>query len=173
MNRNAIPTKINKYNVYAKGNKLLGRGDEMELPKFETSGETVSGAGLLGEIEDPTVGYFTNQTMDVPFRVLDQDAVDMLDMTKAVQLEIRGAQQTTDSEGNIVFRSMRVVVRGRANSFTPGKLKNGSTMDTAISISVLYILIELDGESMVELDKLNEGFKIRGVDQLADIKEMS
>ena len=97
----------------------------------------------------------------------------MLDMTKAVQLEVRGAQQTTDSEGNIVFRSMRVVVRGRANSFTPGKLKNGSTMDTAISISVLYILIELDGESMVELDKLNEGFKIRGVDQLADIKEMS
>ena len=91
MNRNAIPTKINKYNVYAKGNKLLGRGDEMELPKFETSGETVSGAGILGEIEDPTVGYFTNQTMDVPFRVLDQDAVDMLDMTKAIQLEIRGA----------------------------------------------------------------------------------
>ena len=43
-------------------------------------------------------------------------------------------------------------------------------MDTAISISVLYILIELDGESMVELDKLNEGFKIRGVDQLADIR---
>ena len=28
-------------------------------------------------------------------------------------------------------------------------------------------------EQMVELDKLNEGFKIRGVDQLADIKEMS
>ena len=166
MSGNAIPTKINKYNVYAKGNKLLGRGDEMELPKFETPGETVSGAGILGEIDDPTVGYFTNQTMDVPFRVLDQAAVDMLDMTKAVQLEIRGAQQTTDSEGNIV------VVRGRPNSFTPGKLKNGSTMDTAISLSILYILIELDGESMVELDKLNEVFKIRGVDMLAEIKEM-
>jgi len=172
MSGNAIPTKINKYNVYAKGNKLLGRGDEMELPKFETPGETVSGAGILGEIDDPTVGYFTNQTMDVPFRVLDQAAVDMLDMTKAVQLEIRGAQQTTDSYGNIVFRNMRVVVRGRSNSFTPGKLKNGSTMDTAISISILYILIELDGESMVELDKLNEVFKIRGVDMLAEIKEM-
>ena len=47
------PTKINKYNVYAKGNRLLGRGDEMELPKFETSGETVSGAGILGRSKIP------------------------------------------------------------------------------------------------------------------------
>lgn len=172
MSGNAIPTKINKYNVYAKGNKLLGRGDEMELPKFETPSETVSGAGILGEIDDPTVGYFTNQTMDVPFRVLDQAAVDMLDMTKAVQLEIRGAQQTIDGEGNIVFRSMRVVVRGRANSFTPGKLKNGSTMDTVVSLSILYILIELDGEPVLELDKMNEVFKINGNDILAKVKEL-
>lgn len=170
---NTIPTKINRYNVYNKGNRLLGVGEEMTLPDFEPSSETVTGAGILGEIDDPTVGYFGNQELEIPFRLLDKETADMMDMTKAVQLEIRGAQQTTDSEGNIVFRSMRVVVRGRANSFTPGKLKNGSTMDTAISISVLYILIELDGESMVELDKLNEGFKIRGVDQLADIKEMS
>ena len=33
-------------------------------------------------------------------------------------------------------------------------------------------MIELDGEQMVELDKFNEVFKIRGVDILAKIKEM-
>ena len=107
-----IPTKINRYNVYNSGNRLLGMGDELTLPDFEASTETVSGAGILGEIDDPTPGYFTNQEIEIPFRILDKEATDMLDITKAVQLEIRGAEQTTNSEGDIEFRGVRGVVRG-------------------------------------------------------------
>ena len=167
-----IPTKINRYNVYNRGNRLLGMGDELTLPSFETSTETVSGAGILGEIDDPTVGYFGNQEMEIPFRILDNEATDMLDMTKAVQLEIRGAAQTTNSEGDIEYQGVRVVVRGRSNKFTPGKLKAGNPMDTSITLSILYILIELDGVSVLELDKLNEVFKINGNDILAKVKEL-
>ena len=167
-----IPTKINRYNVYSRGNRLLGTGDELTLPSFEASTETVSGAGILGEIDDPTVGYFGNQEMEIPFRILDNEATDMLDMTKAVQLEIRGAAQTTNSEGDIEYQGVRVVVRGRSNKFTPGKLKAGNPMDTSITLSILYILIELDGVSVLELDKLNEVFKINGNDILAKIKEL-
>ena len=59
---NTIPTKINRYNVYNKGNRLLGVGEEMALPDFEPSSETVTGAGILGEIDDPTVGYFSRKS---------------------------------------------------------------------------------------------------------------
>ncbi|MGI6027893.1 MAG: phage major tail tube protein [Candidatus Heteroscillospira sp.] len=169
---NTIPTKINRYNVYNAGNRLLGVGDELTLPDFEPSSETVTGAGILGEIDDPTVGYFGNQEIEIPFRVLDKEAVDMMDMTKAIQLEIRGAQQTTDSEGNIEFCPMRVVVRGRSGKFSAGKVKAGSPMDTKATLTVLYILIELDGKTVLELDKLNEVYKVNGVDVLAKIKEM-
>jgi P2 family phage contractile tail tube protein len=141
---NTIPTKINKYNVYSAGNRLLGMGDEMTLPDFEASTETITGAGILGEIDDPTVGYFANQEMEIPFRVLDQEAVDMLDMTKAVQLEVRGAQQTTNSEGDIEFRQMRVVVRGRAAKFTTAKSNGSNPMESSVTLTVLYILIELE-----------------------------
>ena len=154
---NTIPTKINRYNVYNKGNRLLGVGEEMTLPDFEPSSETVTGAGILGEIDDPTVGYFNNQELEIPFRLLDKETADMMDMTKAVQLEIRGAQQTTNTEGDIEFRPMRVVVRGRGGKIT---------------LTTLYILIEVDGKTVVELDKLNEVYKVNGVDVLAKIKEM-
>lgn len=167
-----IPTKINRYNVYNSGNRLLGMGDELTLPDFEASTETVSGAGILGEIDDPTPGYFTNQEIEIPFRILDKEATDMLDITKAVQLEIRGAEQTTNSEGDIEFRGVRVVVRGRSNKFTPGKMKAGNPMDTSITLSILYILIELEGEHVLELDKMNEVFKINGNDILAKVKEL-
>ena len=161
---NTIPTKINRYNVYNKGNRLLGVGEEMTLPDFEPSSETVTGAGILG--------YFTNQELEIPFRLLDKETADMMDMTKAVQLEIRGAQQTTNTEGDIEFRPMRVVVRGRGGKLTTGKVKAGSPMDTAITLTILYILIEVDSKTVVELDKLNEVYKVNGVDVLAKIKEM-
>ena len=176
---NTIPTKINRYNVYNKGNRLLGVGEEMALPDFEPSSETVTGAGILGEIDDPTVGYFSNQELEIPFRLLDKETADMMDMTKAVQLEIRGAQQTTNTEGLTTYQlnflrllCMRVVVRGRGGKLTTGKVKAGSSMDTKITLTTLYILIEVDGKTVVELDKLNEVYKVNGVDVLAKIKEM-
>ena len=169
---NTIPTKINRYNVYSAGNRLLGVGDEMTLPDFEPSSDTVTGAGILGEIDDPTIGYFANQEIEVPFRVLDREAVDMMDMTRAAPLEIRGAQQTTNSEGDIEFRPMRVVVRGRSGKLAMGKVKAGSTMDTKITLTVLYILIELEGKPVLELDKMNEVYKVNGKDVLAKVKEM-
>ena len=167
-----IPTKINRYNLYNEAERLLGTGDEVTLPDFEAMSDTISGAGILGEIEDPTVGYFGNQEIEIPFRVVNEEAVDMMDMTKAVQLTLRGAQQTTNSAGDIEFRQMRVVVRGRCKKFSPGKVKAGSAMDTKITLTVLYILIELEGQRMVELDKTNEQFWIRDKDVMKKIKEM-
>ena len=172
MSVKTIPTKINKYNVYNAGNRLLGMGEEVTLPPFEASSETVAGAGVLGEFDDPTVGYFSNMEMEIPFRVLDEEAVDMLDQTKAVHLELRGGQQTTNSEGDIEFRPMRVVVRGRMANFDPGKVKAANGMNTSVKLTILYILIELEEKPMVELDKINEVFKIQNKDILAKIKEM-
>ena len=117
-----IPTKINNYNVYNEGEKLLGVGDELTLPDFEATSETVSGAGILGEIDDPTIGHFGNMQLEIPFRTLDKEATNMMDQTRAVQLTIRGAAQEIDSAGNIVPKSIRVVVRGRAAKMTGGKL---------------------------------------------------
>ena len=110
----AIPSKINNYNVYNVADRLIGVGDEVPLPDFEALADTISGAGILGELDDPTVGHFSNMEMEIPFRVIDQEAADMMDMTKAVQLTLRAAQQTLTVEGNTEFRSMRVVVAERA-----------------------------------------------------------
>ena len=77
-----------------------------------------------------------------------------------------------DSSGNIVPKSIRVVVSGRAAKLTGGKLKRASTMDSGVTLNILYILIEVDGESVLELDKMNPTYKVNGVDLLAEYKEM-
>lgn len=169
-----IPTKLNNYNIYAgpRMDKLLGAGDELTLPDFEASAEDVSGAGILGEISDPTIGYFGNQEMEIPFRVLDKEATSLFKMNGVVSLTIRGAIQAMTPDGNISFSGARVVVRGLATKFSAGKMKRGETMDTSITLSLRYILVEIDGETVVELDKLNNKFVINGEDMLASINPL-
>lgn len=167
-----LPSKINDYNVYNEAEKLIGMGPELSLPELEALTETLSGAGISGEIDDPAIGQFSAMSMDITFRLLDREAASMLDMRKAVKLTVRGAQQTLDTEGNTLFRSMRVVVRGKATKIALGTLKRAGTMDSSVSLSVTYLLIEVDGETLLELDKLNQVYKQFGQDMLAEVKEM-
>ena len=160
----AIPSKINNYNVYNVAERLIGVGDEVTLPDFEAMADTISGAGILGAVDDPTVGHFSNMEMEIPFRLMD--------MTKAVQLTLRAAQQTLTVEGNTEFRSMRVVVRGKSATLSMGSVKSGSSMGSGVTLNLTYILIEVNGESLIELDKLNPTFKVRGVDILQKVREM-
>lgn len=63
--------------------------------------------------------------LEIPFRTLDKEATNMMDQTRAVQLTIRGAAQEIDSSGNIVPKSIRVVVSGRAAKLTRRQTETG------------------------------------------------
>ena len=91
-----IPTKIAKYEVYKDGVKLIGRGEEMTLPSFETPTNTVSGAGILGEYEDPTPGYFNEQELPIPFRVMSKEAASLATIWKSVAV-FRATRMTVTS----------------------------------------------------------------------------
>ena len=167
-----IPSKINNYNVYNEGELLIGMGSEVSLPDVEHITDTLSGAGIMGEIDDPAVGQISAMSMEIPFRLLDQEAFKMMDLRKANQLTLRGAQQTLDSNGNTLVRPMRVVVAGKSTKLALGTAKRAGAMDSSVTLSVTYLLIEVDGVTMLELDKLNQVLKVNGVDLLAEIKEM-
>ena len=96
----------------------------------------------------------------------------VLALCLCLSLSVSAFAAEIDSSGNIVPKSIRVVVSGRAAKLTGGKLKRASTMDSGVTLSILYILIEVDGESVLELDKMNPTYKVNGVDLLAEYKEM-
>ena len=67
---------------------------------------------------------------------------------------------------------MRVVVRGKSATLALGSVKSGSAMESSVTLNLSYILVEVGGESLIELDKLNPTFKVRGVDILQKVREM-
>ena len=167
-----IPSKINNYNVYNVAERLIGMGDEVTLPDFEALADTISGAGILGEVDDPTVGHFSNMEMEIPFRLVDHEATGHDGHDQGGAADPPGGPADADRGGQ---HGISVHARGGARQErhpVHGERKSGSSMGSGVTLNLTYILIEVDGESLIELDKLNPTFKVRGVDILQKVREM-
>ena len=166
-----IPGVINNFNLYYKGTALVGLTGEITLPDFEGTTETLSGPGILGELEEVVIGSFGSMEIEIPFRILDEDAFKLMSPMETLDLTLRASEQyTVKGTGSIDTKGMRVVIRGRQKKLTGGTVKQGGTMDASVTVEVAYILIELDGQKRIELDKLNNVYKVNDKDLLAKIR---
>lgn len=170
-----IPEAIYKYNVYDYvGEMLLGNGSELTLPDLKALTSTINGGGMLGEVDSPLIGMFGSTEFEMPFRILTKEAFKfMKSQSKGSGFTIRGCQQITNLETHeIEYKQMRVVVRGRNKGIKLGKIKAGESMDCSVTLEITYMLIEVEGETMLELDKFNSVYIVDGEDQLKEIRRM-
>ncbi len=166
-----IPDKINMFNVYNKGTKLIGVSDEVTLPDLEAMTETISGAGILGEIDSPTVGHYGSMEMEIPFRVVNSDMFSVVKPNEVVDITLRASEQTLSSNG-LDFKGVRVVVRGLFKKYTGGSVKQGSPTNSSVTIELLYYMLEIDGKKVMELDKLNGVCVVNGEDVLKKARKL-
>ena len=165
-------TNINAYNVYRDSKKLVGLSDEVTLPDFEGLTETISGPGILGEIDEPLLGHFGASEIEVPFRTLNEEMFDLLAQGQAVNLTLRmSTQAIVESTMATDFMPSRVVIKGKSKGFTGGSAKQGQGTGSSVKVEIIYILIEVNNKKKFELDKLNFVYKVNGVDLLAKVRK--
>lgn len=167
-----IPEKVNKFNVYNSGDKLVGSGDELTLPDINWMAETVSGPGISGEYDDPTIGLLEKMEVEVPFKTLSADMADMASPLKPVQLTIRASQQSRDTDGNVVFTNIKAAFKGRCKAFSPGQIKQGSPTGAKITLSLTNYVLVVDDVTIYDIDILNDRLIINGEDILAAFKDL-
>lgn len=170
---NYIPEKINDYNTYLDGNKMIGVAASVTLPEIKMKTSTVSGVGINGEIDSPTIGLFEGFTQEIVFNTLYSSAVDMLSPLKTVNLTFRAAQQVYDKTGGYAFKGLRVVEMARVKEFKPGKIEKGEGMEATVATELTYLMIEIDSQQVLEIDKLNGVYKVNGVDMLEQIRSLT
>lgn len=172
ISNNYIPEKINDYNAYLDGTRMIGVAASVTLPEVNMKTSTISGVGVNGEIDSPTIGQFESMEQEIQFNTLYSSAASMLSPLSTVNLTFRAAQQVYDKAGGYSFKGLRVVEMGRVKSFVPGKIEKGEAMEATVKLELTYILIEVDGEQLLEVDKLNGVYKVKGVDMLAGINSL-
>lgn len=172
ISNNYIPEKINDYNAYLDGTKMIGVAASVTLPEANMKTSTVAGVGVNGELDSPTIGQFGSMEQEVQFNTLYSSAMDMLSPLSTVNLTFRAAQQVYDKSGGYNFKGLRVVEAGRVKSFNPGKIEKGEAMEATVKLELTYIMVEVDGVQLLEVDKLNGVYKVNGVDMLAGLNSL-
>lgn len=165
-----IPEKLNDFRIYTDSTNLKGVGD-LQLPSFESMTETVSGAGVAGEYESPNIGHFSGMKLTINWKMITDDITVFL-KPKTINIDCRLANQEYDAtNGEHEIVANRVVVRGIPTTNDLGKAEKGSPYDASTEVEILYIKIQRDSKTLLELDKVNYVFKVDGVDYMADLRK--
>nr|WP_325300171.1 phage major tail tube protein [uncultured Dysosmobacter sp.] len=172
MNKVVLPEVLNHFNIYDdKASKLIGVSGEIELPELEAITDTLEGSGVLGEIEDPVTGQFASAKIKIPFAVLYESYFSILNTTKPPQLTLRASMQCMDpATGETGYYPIKIVVRGKASTSTLGKVVKGKKMEAEVEMEIMYIKIQINDTTVLELDKLNFKYVLNGEDMLAKIR---
>lgn len=166
---NNIPERLVNFRVYNDSADLLGVAT-CELPELESMTDTVSGAGVAGEVDSPVLGHYSSMTATVTWRTIEKAA-----MTLAKQathhLEFRGSQQQYDAaNGEYNTVGVRCVMKVVPKNVSLGSFEPGSVTDTEHEFEVLYIKLFIGGKAVVEIDKYNYIAKFGDDDVLASVR---
>ena len=172
LDQNIIPEKIVNFNVYTKGDKHIGMGEEMELPSIKMKSSTLAGAGIGGEIDSPTMGQLESMEQELKYNALYSTATTLMKPNEEVEITLRGAQQVRTRSGGFSYKSMRVVMRGMVKEVNLGTVKKGEPTGTSVKLELHAIKVEVDGVTVYVVDKLNEKFVVNGEDMMAPILAM-
>ena len=166
-----IPEKIINYRCFIDGEMSPTALVDVDLPDIQFMSETISGAGIAGEIDSPTLGHFSAFEIGMNFRTLIKDNFKMFSQ-KIYALEFRAATQSTDMSGGQINKGkLKVSTRVIPKSLALGKLEVGKPSGSNQKYSCLYLKVEMDGETVLEIDKINMIFNINGEDLLEEVRD--
>lgn len=168
---NKVSERLIHFRVYNDGNDMLGIAT-VDLPEITPMSDTVSGAGIAGEVESGILGHFESMTTTFTWRTIERKAISLCSQRKAHAVEVRGSQQVYDAAtGTYSTVPVRASMRISLKSAPLGTFKPGATTDTEQEFEVLYLKLYVDGKETLEIDKYNFIAKINGVDDLASVRK--
>lgn len=165
--------KTVQYAVYNRKSgtaKFVQDTTTVKRPSLEYLSDTISGAGILGEIEMPSLAQLGPITEEIGLRRTNPNAVDLF-APGLQEVEVRWVTDVLDtSTGKVTVSPCKEIIKGYAKSLEGGSLENNASQEGNLVLEVVYHKFIQDGDAMWEIDKLNNVFNVRGVDYAQDLR---
>lgn len=163
-------SKVQDANVYVNGTSTHGQASEVSLPEIQFSKGEYKALGLIG-----TPAFFNGiEKMEatIKWNYPENDVqIACANPRKSVDLMVRSNKMIyvngdLDSEVPVI-----VFLRGTSNNHGTGNYKAKEDTDLSTKLDITYMKQVVNGQEIIEIDVLNNIFRIDGVDQLADYKK--
>lgn len=162
-------TTIN-YAVYEGGTEFIGM-TEAKMPDLSFSTEKVTGAGIMGEIEEIMIGRMSAMTVTFSFKTITAAAVKLL-QAYTHTIDLRVAQQQIDTSGNSSVVAIKHVLKIKPKKLSLGKIESATKADVSGEYAVIYYALYIKNEKVTEIDPYNCICKINGTDYLSNVNSV-
>lgn len=171
MNKIAISSVTNA-NVYQNGANLLGRAMEITLPTLKTKMVEHKGLGMAFEVEIPAGGF---EKLETKFKWASfyrevQRATG--NPRKAVQLQVRASIEEYTGQGLTREVGLTIALNGVWKESPLGSLKQHESLQPESTLAVYYLKVVADGAEIVEVDVMNNIFKVAEEDVLSQYRRL-
>lgn len=140
------------------------------LPTLSSVMQTVSGAGISGNVEVGIAGYYDTMELGLAFRNFTSCNV-RLSEPRLHNLQLRAALQVEDPLNGVVkIQEVKHVFVVFPKTDAGGSMAPASPSNGSGTYAVRYWATYIDGERMREVDPFNSICFINGVDYLADVR---
>lgn len=164
------PEQTVAFRVYHQGADLIGTAT-IEMSQIQYMTETLSGSGLAGEIDNPTIGITQSMTCKLSFTSTTPEVFNSLDWTKTALYECYSALQVTDDATGIRESiPYRINFLGQTKNFTLGSLEQGKKHSNEVELELTRLEIILDDQEKLLIDKLNFIHRVNGTDLLQNVR---
>ena len=164
------PESLIDFKVYEDKNEYLGVA-QVGLPDIAYITQTITGAGIAGNVEAVLIGMMDVMTTTMQFRSCT-DAAAKLAKPIAHQIDLRVAEQYWDSVGGQrVVQADKYVMKIIPKKTAAGNVTPASPADANGEYSTYYYAAYKDGKQLWEIDPHNYICVIDGVDYLAPVRK--
>ncbi len=158
------------YEVYYEGRRFLGMAT-VDLPEFNFKTNTISGPGIMGDIDFAGLGHTESLEITLNWRTINTDLITLAGQ-KAHDLTLRGSQQNYDQANKkIASEPVRIDFRGIPKQATIGKFEHVEQTESKSVFEVITLHIYIANVMKIKYDKVNYICEIDGVDYLKEYRE--
>lgn len=162
-----LPHKLKDMNLFDNGFSYLGLVPEVTLPKITLKTEAYRGGGMLAEV-DVAMGL-EKLEMEIKYGGAVRNKLRSLGLAGVNGSLMRwlGAYQE-DATGAVL--AAEVVAQGLLTELDPGSAKVGDNTEWTAKHTLIYYKLVIGGVEEIEIDVLNNVWRVGVVDRMADIR---
>lgn len=162
-----IPDILKNFNLFVDGRGYAGRVDELTPPKLAVKTEEHRAGGMDAPVEIDM--GLEKLECSLSTAGIDPDVLKLwgVHVGTQVPLTFRGALQAED--GNM--KSLVIHARGQVRELDFGSWTPGEKAPLKATLACRYYKLELDGQTLHEIDVENMTRIVNGVDQLAAMRQ--
>lgn len=144
--------------------KDVGDYVKVTLPELKWKTTTLTGAGLMGDVDIPIQGMAEAMSAQVDLRNIGKENAPLLLTPGVKKLELRFNRDAVSSDGTTIKAGTKIYISGMSTGISPGAVARASTMDGNATLSVFRYRWVEDGQEIFLLDQINEVYKVGGKD---------